>query len=127
MRFNEIPNIISDLVFDGDLEDKRLYLEPAINWWEKEESDYEKVEDKISNFEIKRPKYTVFAWCDVSGFDYWIKQQQDCNYIQITVSFNQEDLDTEEVAQLQKDVNKAYDHFIDNEISEDDYMRLLVN
>ena len=127
MKWNEIPSLITEVIFDGDLEDKRLHLEPSINWWEEDKLEYEKVEEKIQNFSIERPKYTVYAWCDVSGFNYWIKQQEECNYIQISVVFSVDDITLDEVKQLEKDIDKAYNHFQDNEISEEDYMRLLIN
>ena len=46
-------------------------------------------------------------WCDVSGYDYWIVRQEEGNYIQISVSFKQEDIPNNIIDQLKNDLDEA--------------------
>lgn len=106
-HFSEIPEIITSLNFDGDKEDKRLHLEYDVRWCEIDEQEYKNVEREIDNYCIKRENYLVYAWCDVSGWDYWMNRQEEENYIQISVSFSKDELSDEEIQQLASDIETA--------------------
>lgn len=50
------------------------------------QDEYDEMECDIANFKIKGKGFIVYAWNDSSGYEYWCKDQQEHNYIQITVS-----------------------------------------
>jgi len=71
-----------------------------INWWigmNKEE--YNKFENIINKTKIDTPLYTITSWCDASGYDYWVKQQEEDNYIIITIKIKK-DFKAENIAEL---------------------------
>lgn len=107
MKFWNIPDSIEELQFDGDKTDLRLHVEDHFNWGAEEEEDYQKAEERLEEFEIKRNGYTVYMWCDISGYDYWMKAQQETNYIQISVAFDKEDFNEELIEELKDAVQEA--------------------
>lgn len=107
----DIPKHLNELEFDGDKEDLRLHYTDSIWWYEENEKEYEEVENKISDFHIKRKHYEVYVWCDVSGYDYWIKEEEGENYIQITVGFKKDEVPVDILPQLQRDIDEAYNYF----------------
>lgn len=106
--FYEIPNYIKDLEFDGDRTDLRLHHQGLIRWTEPNKKEYEQSEKELDTFEIKRKSYSVFFSYDVSGFEYWVEEQEEENYINIVVAMNTTDLTIEEVEQLKEDIEEAY-------------------
>ena len=108
MKFHEIPAVIDTLVFDGDKSDLRLHYDNSLhNWGFDSEKDYEEQEKQINDFVIDNEYYTVYMWCDVSGYDYWIVRQEEGNYIQISVSFKQEDIPNNIIDPLKNDLDEA--------------------
>jgi hypothetical protein len=110
IKFWDIPKHLNELEFDGDKEDLRLHYRDSIWWYVEDEKEYEEVEDKISDFSIKRKHYEVYAWCDVSGYDYWMKEEEE-NYIQITVRFKKDEVPVDILPQLQQDIDQTYSYF----------------
>ena len=108
MNLQDIANEITELEFDGDNSDFRLHHQDLIHWYSLNEKEYGEIEGKINEFSIKRDNYQVYAWCDVSGFDYWMVNQEEPNYIQITVQFNKYEVDDIDLEKLQEDIDEAY-------------------
>lgn len=106
--FYEIPNHIEELEFDGDRTDLRLHHQDHINWTEPNEKEYILTEKELNEFEIKREAYSIYFRYDVSGYEYWVEEQEEENYIGVTVGFNSTDLTLEEVEQLKEDIEEAY-------------------
>lgn len=109
IEFYKIPDKISQLEFDGDKTDYRLHHVDSFAWGCEDEKDYEDTEKKIDSFEILGNGYEVYLWCDISGFDYWIKNMKEQNYIQISVMFDNESINENELDQLKLDLVKALD------------------
>jgi hypothetical protein len=108
----EIPNKIDNfgydkIVHDSDKTDLRLHLDYTFSWGFDKEKDYEEQEKKINSFEIKKPEYTVYMWCDISGFDYWINNMKEPNYIQISISFNSQNFNENNLNELWEDIDNA--------------------
>src|SRR5690242_16749616 len=83
-RMSELAKHL-DLEFDGDAEDLRLHFDLArTNAKAMGKKEYSKMEKELQNYSIERGGYTIYAWCDVSGFKYWNKEDE-YNYIMITV------------------------------------------
>lgn len=115
-HIKDIPKFtgVRNLEHDGDDTDLRLHVHSIdSNWFCNDEKHYVEIENEIDAFEIKRKAYTVHMWCDVSGFDYWMKQMDEPNYIQVTVSFNELYTDENDLNELANDVEKAIDKVYD--------------
>lgn len=95
------------ITFDGDKSDLRLHSDDTFQWGAKLKRAYQKAEKLINKIEFKGEGWQIYAWCDVSGFDYWMKSQQETNYIQITIAFDTESIDADELPALKSAYDKA--------------------
>ena len=109
MKIWEIPRYIEQLEFDEDKTDLRLHLDEMYYWSEDSEENYVEMEKKIHDFEIRRNEYTIYTWCDISGWKYWSKNGD--NYIQISVAFTKEDFNEDYLELLRVDLNKTIEKF----------------
>lgn len=91
---------------DGTME--RLHYDGNYDnqWTAETKREYQSIEKRISKIGAKRAAYEIYAWCDTSGFDYWVRRQQEPNYIQISVSLKRK-LTKLEVARLKRDLEDA--------------------
>lgn len=95
-----------------NLVDNNKFDANDIIWWDAEnEGEYNEIERKINNSIIEKEKYSIYSWCDVSGYHYWVEQMEEPNYIQITVCFNTTEFTEEEEMQFIKDFESFYSDF----------------
>ena len=107
INFSEIPSLINGLTFDGDKTDLRLHVDTFFNWSAETQEEYTKAEKKINAIEVKNEKWEVYAWYDVSGFNYWVKTMKEQNYLQISIAFTSTEILLSEIPVLQKDIETA--------------------
>lgn len=110
IKFYDIANKIKELEFDGDKTDLRLHHIDVFSWGGQTEEVYNECEKKIRDFKKKGNGYTVYMWCDISGFEYWMKTQEEQNYIQITVAFDKNEIKECDLSQLEEDLREAYQY-----------------
>jgi hypothetical protein len=108
MKFHELENLL-DLEFDGDVTDFRLHGKELLNWGAETEEEYNQAAEKIDAISYSGNGWSVYAWYDVSGFDYWMNQQEEQNYINITVAFDSDEIDGNEIPNIQKALDSAYE------------------
>ena len=109
IKFYDVVKSITDLEYDRDPEDLRLHHEERFNWGADNEKDYEKAENEIENLTYSGKGWTVYATTDVSGYNYWMKNQGEQNYISIAVMFDKDTIDESEVENLRKALGNAID------------------
>lgn len=51
---------------------------------------YEKQEKMIQEASYVCEDYDIYAWCDSSGYDYWVVKQEEDNYVMVTVKMKTE-------------------------------------
>lgn len=107
INFWNIPNYIKELEFDGDKTDLRLHSDNWYNWGADNEEDYEEATELIDSIEEKGNGYTIYCWCDISGYDYWMINMQETNYIQISVMFDSPTIDESELENLKTLLDKV--------------------
>ena len=112
IKFWDIPTRIKELTFDGDNSDLRLHGDSPF-WGAETKEEYEAVEERINAFEVEGKAWTAYAWCDISGYEYWHVTMEEDNYCQLTFRFDSEDVD---VSELDK-IHAAIDAF-DSEFSD---------
>lgn len=110
-KIPELPEFRNLLTFDGDKTDFRLHSENHILWFEKDQKEYEKIEKLIDKYEVSKEHYHIYAWCDISGYDYWINQQKEENYIQLSVMFNKSNIPLNCLNELRHDIDNAFRYF----------------
>lgn len=100
--------------FDGDPEDLRLHDQMintrSLNFTK---AQYKKMEDDINNFEIEGDGFGVYAFCDVSGYQYWTKNMKEDNYINIYVAIDENALLKDKLSPLaiMQAIDEARNHF----------------
>jgi len=70
------------------------------NWTADNEKDYNKLASKFDKLKIKTKHYEIYAWYDISGFDYWVKQMKEENYLQVTVKFENDYINKKQIPAL---------------------------
>ena len=108
IKFYQLANLL-DLAYDGDETDLRLHGKEILNWGAETEEEYNQVTESIDAISYEGNGWHVYAWYDVSGYDYWMIQQEEPNYINITVSFDSDEVDRDEIPNIQKAIDSAYE------------------
>ena len=76
-------------------------------WTAKTHKEYRDIEKRIDKIGKKTKAFEVYAWCDISGFDYWVKKQEEPNYIQISVVLKKKNLSPIEIKALKRALEDA--------------------
>lgn len=80
------------------------------NWTATTAKEYAAIEKRINKIGTKHKDFEVYAWCDVSGFDYLVRRLEEPNYIQISVKLNKEKLSKTSLKSLKQALeDAAYD------------------
>lgn len=69
-------------------------------WTAKTAKEYKAIEKRINKIGTKNKAFHVYAWYDVSGFDYWVRRQCEPNYIQISVVLKKKTLNEKDIVVL---------------------------
>jgi len=87
MKIYNIENgsLFNDLDCLYDKENNRIDVYSSVYWSAENEKEYLNKENIINNFTYEDDLIKVNAWCDVSGFDYWVIKQEELNYVSIDV------------------------------------------
>jgi hypothetical protein len=107
IKFYEIANIL-DLDLDGDKTDLRLHGRKKLNWGAETAAAYEEATNAIDAISYKGNGWEVYATYDVSGFDYWMMQQEEPNYINMTIMFDNDTIDATEIPAIKNAMDMAY-------------------
>ena len=85
----------------------------SVYWTAEDKEEYQKNEEIINNYKIENELFEIFAWCDISGFDYWVIKQQEENYVSIDVVLKKDALQyTEmEIETIKTAIINADDYF----------------
>jgi hypothetical protein len=74
-------------------ESNKIDVYSSVYWTAENEEEYIEKEDIINNYKIENELFTLYSWCDVSGFDYWVIQLEEENYVSIDVVLKKDVLD----------------------------------
>ena len=101
----------SNLTFDGHDDTVLHYDEDKIYFYacDMTKQQYKFLQSEVMESVIDKPSYTVYAWSDESGFEYWTKSGES-NYIQISVDIK--DVDNIDLVELDGDVTALYDSLL---------------
>jgi hypothetical protein len=102
VKFYDLPTKLKfgKLEFDGDKKDKRLHSEEIVYWGASTKKQYNAACKGIDKIEYKGEGWKIYAWYDVSSYEYWMKNMKEQNYIQISVSFDSDTISKDEVSKL---------------------------
>lgn len=100
INFWTLPTYIKTLTFDGDKTDFRLHCDEMPYFGARTKEDYEHATNRIDTLGIKGNGWQIYCGYDVSGFSYWMENMQEQNYISITVSFDNIEIDRKEISKI---------------------------
>ncbi len=83
--------------------------EDMFRWAATSRKAYEKIERLIGKISYKGAKWRIYAWDDVSGFDYWMLKQREMNYVQLTVYIESHFVSQPTIDKINKSIKKALD------------------
>lgn len=78
-------NLGTDLDTPYCEEGNKIDVYSSVYWTADSKDEYNKKEEIISSYVINNDLFNLFAWCDISGYDYWVIQQEEENYVSIDV------------------------------------------
>jgi len=107
VKFSDLPNFIKGLTFDGDINDLRLHADEQFNWGAETKKEYNEATKAIDAISYKGNGWELYAWYDVSSFEYWMMNQQEQNYIQISILFDKPTVNEDEVSLIYKALDSA--------------------
>lgn len=121
IKFYEIPELIKCLEFDGDKTDLILHHDVLFTFSAETEEEYNQIENLLDSFEILGNGFEIYFNYDVSGYNYWVKQQQERTTLTISVRFENEDvvsglnllfleLSLEHMIETAKEINRIHNY-----------------
>lgn len=83
-------NIRKGLLYNGldcpyDEENNKIDVYSSVSWSAETPEAYETKENIINQFSYEDDLIKANAWCDVSGYEYWVIKQEEPNYVSIDV------------------------------------------
>lgn len=81
-------------------EPNKLLIWHNASWGADSEKDYKRQERLIERQHYKGKIFEAWAWCDISGYDYWMHKQREPNYVSIDVIINKSLLTEKEVNRI---------------------------
>jgi hypothetical protein len=114
IKFYDIPDLAYQLgiylTYDRDPKDLRLHVEQTHPFGAKTENRYNKATDYLDGLVMTGNGWEIYASYDVSGFDYWMKNMQETNSVNIVIGFTDtQEIDQDEILPLFNAINKYID------------------
>lgn len=106
-------NLYTDLDTFYDKENNKIDVYSSVYWTAESEEEYLKKAKLIDAYGYKDDLMEVYAWYDVSGYDYWVIQQQEENYVSIDVLLKKmpEEYTQEEIEKIRDVIIEANQYF----------------
>lgn len=90
-----------------DDEGKKIDVYGTPYWTADTEKDYQHQEELINAYNVSNSLITISAWCDISGFDYWVIQQEESNYVSYDVILLKDVYTDDEVLEINRLIIEA--------------------
>lgn len=108
--------LFTDLDTPYDKEANKIDVYSSVFWTADTEKEYQKKEQIINSWQYEDELVKCNAWCDISGFKYWVIQQEEENYVSIDVVLKKKpkDYSQEERIKIRDIIIKADEYFETN-------------
>lgn len=107
IKISEIVPLLYKDVCLIDNGDNSLDVEQNDYWSRDTEEEYNNITNKLDKINIKGKGYKIYVWYDVSGFHYWVIKQQEENYAQITISFDNDYINNRQLKALENKIQRC--------------------
>lgn len=81
----ETGHLETDLDNSYDKENNKIDVYSSVYWTADNEKEYTNKEEIINSYKKENELFKLNCWCDISGFNYWVIQQEEENYVSIDV------------------------------------------
>ena len=108
MKTTELTDVIRGLSLETEEKPYIFdYQREDFGWSVKSEKEYIETEKEINKIFYPGENWEIYGWCDGSGYNYWAIQQEEPNYISITIKVNTEELTQDEVDEIADALDNA--------------------
>jgi hypothetical protein len=107
-----LSKIIKDLDISVNVEDQIIDVYGTSNWGADNMEDYEKQEALIDEYKLQGECFSIYTWYDISGYDYWMKEQEEANYLSIGVNVWKSELTEEDIKSIAEAIEETDLYFI---------------
>lgn len=96
-----------------DEESNKIDVYSSVSWTADTPEAYEAKEKYISEFSYEDNLIKANAWCDISGYEYWVIKQEEENYVSIDVYLkkNPDDYTQDEIKLITQLISKWDEEF----------------
>ena len=100
-----------DTLFDN--EGNKIDVYSSVYWTAESEKEYTRKETIINEWSYEDDLVKAYAWCDVSGYDYWVVREKDTNYVSIDIVLkkNVNDYSQEDLIKIREIIINADEYF----------------
>ena len=107
--------LYTDLDTPYDKSKNKIDVYCSVYWTGETEDEYTIKQKIIFDYTFETDLFKMVSWCDVSGFDYWVKRQEETNYVSIDVYLKKpvEEYTQEEMMLISKAIIVADEYFMD--------------
>jgi len=108
-------NLYTDLDTLYSENENKIDVYSSVYWSADSEEDYKNKENIIFDYKIDNDLFNLVAWCDISGYHYWVIEQEESNYVSIDVYLTKQPNEyTQQELNIIKDaIIKADEYFIE--------------
>jgi hypothetical protein len=101
------------LGLDYTFEDNLMQVYGSSNWSAETKEEYERFQSLIEQYKYEDELCIISAWCDISGFNYWVLQQQESNYVSIDVTFKKDSYSLDELSSVADQIIMCDNYFLE--------------
>ena len=76
-------NLYTDLDTPYYVKDNCINVYLNVNWTGEDATDYLRKEKLINDYKVENELFSMVSWCDVTGYHYWVIQQEETNYVSV--------------------------------------------
>lgn len=107
--------LYTDLDTPYDAECNKIDVYTSVSWGADTEEEYQEKEKIIDDWKFENNLVKCNAWCDISGYNYWMVEQQEENYVSVDVYLKKKpseytQLEMQEIGNI---ITEADDYFIE--------------
>jgi len=111
-------NLGTDLDTPYCEEGNKIDVYSSVYWTADSKEEYKKKEDIINSYKVENNLFELSAWCDISGYHYWVIQQEEENYVSIDVVLKKQPNEyTESELIIIRDAIIKADEYFDNALN----------
>lgn len=106
-------NLLIDVDCPYDKEQNKIDVYSNCYWSAESKKEYDEKEALINNYLAENDLFKLYAWCDISGYEYWGVQHEE-NYVSIDVVLKKQpnEYSQKEINVIREAIVSADDFFV---------------